>query len=186
MRMLGEQVSWHGRCGMPATPQHPQPAAATTAGDIPGPSDSVLLCHSRAAGRAFSLSYPHNYSMARESVQVPDSPPAPRRMTDHHHQRQRPQKENVLFCPIVGSARMYPAAGPSLPGTAADHPHAPRRRKKGEEREGSKPSQQPGLPGATMCCSILPGPHTLHALGRCTRTISTQTLQGGGTKPAAN
>lgn len=25
-------------------------------------------CHSRAAGRAFSLSYPHNYSMSRESI----------------------------------------------------------------------------------------------------------------------
>lgn len=52
IRMLGEQVSrlqesWHGCCEMPVTPQHPQAAAATTAGDIPGPSDSALLWHSR-------------------------------------------------------------------------------------------------------------------------------------------
>lgn len=125
---------------MPATPQHPEPAAATTAGDIPGPSDSALLGHSRAAGRAFSLSYPHNYSMARESILVPDSPAAPRRMTDHHHQRQHPQKENVLLYPIAGSARMYPDASPSLPGTAADHPHAPRRKKKRRGRRGKAPS----------------------------------------------
>lgn len=171
IRMLGQQVSRlhesrHGCCGMPATPQHPQPAAATTAGDIPGPSDSVLLCHNRAAGRAFSLSYPHNYSVARESIQVPDSPAAPRRMTHHHHYRQHPQKENVLLCPIVGLARMYPDVSPSLPGTAADHPHAPRRRKKrrGEEREDSQPLQRPGPPGAAMCCSILQVcAHSMHS-----------------------
>lgn len=53
-------------------------------------------CHDRAAGRAFSLSYPHNYSMARESIQVPDYPGAARRMTDYHHQRQYPQKDGPL------------------------------------------------------------------------------------------
>lgn len=80
IRMLGEEVSrlqesWHGCYGMPATPQHPQPAAATTAGDIPGPSDSVLLRHSRAAGRAFSLNYPHNYSQGEyPSARLPSSP----------------------------------------------------------------------------------------------------------------
>lgn len=166
IRMLAEQVSrlqgsWPGCWGMPATPQHSQPAAATTAGDILGPSDSALLCHSRAAGRAFSLSYPHNYSMARESIQGPDTPAAPRRTTHHHHQRQCLQKENVLLCPIMGSARMHPASA-SLPGTAAEHPHAPRRRKKRRGGEGRLPALAAAGPAESSHVLLIHPPRSAH------------------------
>lgn len=72
-------------------------------------------------------------------------------MTDYHHQRQCPQKENILLCPIMGLARMYPDASPSIPGTAADHPHAPRRRKKTKGRRRKAP-----IPHSSQACQEQP------------------------------
>lgn len=90
------------------------------------------------------------------------------------------QKADVFLCPLVGSARMPPDAHPPLKGTGAEHPNAPRKR-----RKAHSPRRSQALMGSSHALFHLPTSvrHPVRsdvALKPCKQMILIQTLREGG------